>query len=425
MFDSGAGRTYAGSSPMQLSEEQQKVLDAVMRGRNILITGCGGTGKSFLLKHLLDELDMENIPYGCCGSTGVAAVNVGGTTLHSWLGIGLGEGQPSALANNIRNNQGAFNRIRKSRVLIVDEISMTGGLLLTKINRVLQLLRASELPFGGLQMVFVGDFLQLPPVNDVFAFESPAWKAAEVQVHVLTKVFRQEDAAFARALGQLRLGSLDQESKDFFNARARAKDPNPEILPVAITAKNATADTINNRNLSMLPGDEKRYLALDTGTPSGLKLLDKGTIPKELSLKVGARVMCLVNHSPEDQVMNGTTGVVIEFTYAGYPVVRFDNGVELFFEPISRELTSDGAVIATRKQIPLRLSWAVSTHKIQGSTLSKVEAHLGEAWEPGQTYVCFSRVRTPEGLFIKSINPANICSNPKALEFYLTSTSAE
>lgn len=408
-----------GGATMELSSQQSQILKSVLSGRPALITGPAGTGKSFLLKRICEELYCNGVRYGVCGSTGVAAVNVGGLTLHSWAGIGLGEGHASNLAMNIRNNKAALDRVSKSRVLIVDEISMIAGELLTKIDKVFKLVRDCDLPFGGIQMVFVGDFLQLPPVDGHFAFESSAWKAAEVEVHVLTHIFRQEDEAFARALGQLRLGVIDEETRALFNSRAKAVDPNPEIKPVVITAKNAPAEAINKQNLDMLEGPSKIYYAVDTGSPSAMKLLDKGTIPKELVLKVGARVMCLVNYSPESEVMNGTTGEVISFSEgSGKPLVRFDNGAEILMQEYTREISQDGRAIGTRKQIPLRLSWACSSHKIQGQTLDKVLVIMGDAFEYSQTYVALSRVRTIEGLFIRSINKNNISANPTALAFY-------
>jgi ATP-dependent DNA helicase PIF1 len=400
-----------------LTEEQLDVITDLLAGRNMLITGEAGTGKSFLLHYLKEFMDARRIKFGVCGSTGVAAVNVGGTTLHSWAGIGLADGPASNLVQNIRNNVPAYKRIRNTEVLCLDEISMISATLFEKLDKVFRMVREQNTPFGGLQLIMFGDMLQLPPVEGGFIFLSNAWREADVRVRLLTKVFRQSDVEFSRALGKIRKGELDQPTKDFFNARANAVDPNPEILPVAITAKNSTADLINQRNLDAIESELKTFQAVDKGGPAALRLLEKCLVPKELHVKIGARVMSLINIA-ELEVMNGTAGVVSSWSSAGYPNVLFDNGVEVLMEPVEREIMQDGKSIGSRFQIPLRLAWAVSAHKSQGCTLDKVEIHMGEAFEPGQTYVALSRVRTKEGLFIKSINGAMLTANPVAVKFY-------
>jgi ATP-dependent DNA helicase PIF1 len=399
-----------------LSDEQQAVMEDLYAGKSMLITGAAGTGKSHLMRHMTDSLNRRGILYGVCGSTGVSAVNVGGTTIHSWAGIGYGEGHVSTLVQNIRNNKNAFRRITKSDVLCLDEISMISGELFTKLDGVFRMVREEDVPFGGMQMVFFGDMLQLPPVNGGYAFDSPSWDKLGVKIHYLTKVFRQKDLAFSTALGMLRIGMMDQCTKNFFNARFKAVDENPEILPVTIVAKNETADRINRENLDKLEGEMITYNAIDKGNDKALRLLEKSLIPKTLELKVGARVICLINMA-DISVMNGTAGVVTGFSY-GSPIVRFDNGEELPMDEYEREITEDGKVIGSRTQIPLRLAWAISSHKSQGTTLDKVRVIMGDAWEKGQCYVALSRVRTPEGLFIESLNSKALSPDPRALAFY-------
>jgi len=405
------------SGELVLSEEQMEVLDDLVNGRNMLITGAAGTGKSFLLNHMQKVLAEMGKSFGVCGSTGVSAVNIGGVTLHSWAGLGLGDGPVSNIVQNIRNNKPAYGRVRYSKVVCIDEISMISGELFGKLDKVFRMIREKDVPFGGIQLILFGDLLQLPAVEGGYVFESPSWWPAAIKTHLLTKVFRQKDVEFSEALGKLRIGLMDQQTKDFFNARANIVDPEPHILPVSIVAKNVTADMINERNLNALEGEMRVFHAVDTGSPAGLRLLEKCLVPKELKLKVGARVMCLVN-MPDIEVMNGSAGTVCGFSSLGYPIVDFDNGVRETMETCDKEVKSDGNPIGKRKQFPLRLSWACSTHKIQGQTLDKVEIHLGEAFCEGQIYVALSRVRTKEGLFIKSLNKNQLTPNKKALDFY-------
>lgn len=400
-----------------LSEEQFAVMSDLFQGRNLFITGAAGTGKSHLMRHMTEAMALRKIPFGLCGSTGVAAVNVGGTTIHSWAGVGYADGPASNLVQNIRNNKLAFGRIKYTDVLCIDEISMISGELFTKLDAVFRMVREQpDAPFGGMQLVMFGDMLQLPPVNGGFVFDSPSWDLCEVRIHMLTKVFRQKDLEFSTALGMIRIGMLDDATKEFFNRRFRAVDENPEIIPVSIVAKNATADAINTKNLDLLPGDVVTLEAEDEGSDAAKRLLEKCLIPKTLQLKVGARVMCLVNFA-DIGVMNGTTGFVERFQ-SDLPVVRFDNGQLILMEPYEREIVQDGKVIGKRIQVPLRLSWACSSHKIQGCTLDKAVVIMGDAFELGQIYVSLSRVRTPDGLFIKSLNKNMLKPNPRALAFY-------
>lgn len=399
-----------------LSDEQRAVLDDIFAGRNIFVTGAAGTGKSHLLRRIREILNEKRIPFGLAGSTGVSAVNIGGSTLHSWCGIGLGTGPVSNLVQNIRNNKNAFRRIAKSDILFLDEVSMISGELFEKIDKVFRMVREQDVPFGGMQIVMFGDMLQLPPVEGKFVFETPLWDQCGIAVHMLTKVFRQDDLEFSTALGMLRMGRLDEPTKAFFNKRFTAVDPNPEVPPVSIVAKNETADAINRKELDSLEGELVTYEAEDTGNDTALRLLEKCLIPKTLHIKIGARVMCLINFA-DLGIMNGSTGYVTGYV-SGLPEVLFDNGVQVVMENVEKEVVQDGKTIGSRTQIPMRLAWAISTHKSQGTTLDKIKVILGEAWEPSQCYVALSRVRTVDGLFIDSLNRAALKPNARALAFY-------
>lgn len=410
------------SENIVLSDEQNRVLADMDAGKNLLITGPGGTGKSLLLKEA--QRIFNDTTFAVCGSTGVAAVNVGGSTLHSWCGIGLGGDTPENLAQMAMRNKPALNRIRFTEVMALDEISMISAELLDKVDMVFQIIRKNERPFGGMQMILFGDFLQLPPVEGGFAFKAKCWDKAAITVHVLTKVFRQQDELFAATLGLLREGILTEKVKVVLRPRLTAVDPNPEIAPVYLTPLNREADEINARKLRYLPGEAVTFSAEDKGTPSGLRLLEKCPIPAKLSLKIGSRVMCCYNMDPHRGIVNGTTGTVLSMVPAESPYtvpsvdVVFDNGEYHTISPYQKELSVDGKITATRKQIPLRPAHAVSIHKSQGLTLDKVEAHLRQTFEPGQTYVALSRVRTLEGLFLKGFNRENVSANPEALAFY-------
>lgn len=408
---------------MELSRDQERAFEAAAAGRNMLITGPGGTGKSHLLKLITEYFQDRRIPMGICGATGTAAVNVGGTTLHSWCGVGLGDGTARALAARVMMNGLASARIRKTQVLAIDEISMVPADLFTKINKVFQEVRnpfddGTDEPFGGVQLILFGDFLQLPPVDGGFTFDSPVWKEARIETHLLTHIFRQQDRDFACALSKIREGVIDNQVKDLLIPRTKAKDDAPEIRPVILTPRNQQALNINLREIAKLSGEEQSFKAVDKGTEAGRKLLDKGTIPAVLTIKPGTRVVCCVNLLPESGIMNGSAGVVTCIQPGVAVEVLFDNGYRHWVTPYTKDITLDGKVTASRYQIPLKPGFAISIHGSQGMTLDKVEAHLAECFEDGQAYVALSRVRTLEGLFLKSIDRKTITAHPKALEFY-------
>ena len=404
-----------------LSPQQQLVLDDLLLGRNLLVTGRAGTGKSVLL-HAARRL-FTGRAMAVCGSTGVAAVNVGGCTLHSWAGIGLGDGSAYALTQAVLRNKPATERIRFTEVLALDEVSMISAELLDKVDRVFRAVRDDDRPFGGIRMLFFGDFLQLPPVDGTYAFKSEAWKAAAVKVHELTHVYRQNDERFAWCLSQIRLGILSDEVKAILRPRLGAEDPNPKIEPVYLTPLNREADAINQNKFEALPGPKVVFTAIDSGSVSAQRLLEKSPIPAELNLKKGSRVMCCHNLDHILGIMNGTSGIVRGFTFqpGGGPsgvIVEYDNGVELTMGPYDKEIHQDGRVIGTRTQIPLRPAHAVSLHKSQGLTLDKVHLSLWNTFAPSHTYLGLSRCTSLEGLFLRGFNKKNVFADPEALEFY-------
>ena len=408
-----------------LSDQQQAVVEDILDGKNVFLTGPGGTGKSHLLNFLSGYMRGRG-RMDICGATGIAAVNVGGVTLHSWAGIGLGKGTAHQLALGIRNNRNAFERIVKTNLLALDEVSMIDADLLDKLDTAFQLIRQDERPFGGLQVLLLGDFYQLRPVDGQFAFKAKVWSSSGMTTHVLTKVFRQKDAAFARALLELRTGTLSEESKALLNSRYKAVVGTEERPPSYLTTHNDDANRINASHLAKLPGEPVTFAAKDNGTESGLKLLDKGKIPSSLALKKGSRVICCVNYDPERQIMNGSAGVVEGFgSLMGVlsPIVSFDNGEEVVMLKVKKEITLDGKVTASREQFPLRLGNAITTHGSQGQTIDLVEAHLGRAFERGMIYVALSRCTSLEGLSIHSLNKSLIAPCPEAAAFYASAPS--
>lgn len=417
-----------GGKEIELTAEQSGVYRTIVNLDNVLVTGSAGTGKSVLLRHARTHFRDLYLRLGVVGSTGIAAVNVGGLTLHTWAGLGMGDEKAEKIVNRIifDSNQRAFENITQTNHLAIDEISMIGGTLFEKVDKVFRAVRKRDEPFGGMQLILFGDFLQLPPVSESnekrepFAFETQAWKDAKFKVHNLTKVFRQADQEFADVLNSVRKGDVTAKVSTLLNSCYRKTDPNPEIPPVILTTHNADADNINKRRLAMLEVEGHGYNAEDEGSERAKKILERCLMPASLDLKVGAQVMCCFNLDQDRGVVNGTLGKVVGFAgaFSKMPIVKFNNGVTMNMEAVTWQIRENEKVIGSRTQIPLRLAWAITVHKSQGMTLDKVEVHLGKAFEFGQAYVALSRARTKDGLFIASGSKASIKAHPKAVNFY-------
>jgi ATP-dependent DNA helicase PIF1 len=391
------------------------VKSLIASGRNIFITGSAGTGKSYILNQLRQEFPDMDIT----ASTGMAAINVSGTTIHSFAGIGIGDRPAEDLYWKMRTE--TRNRIRSCKMLAIDEISMLSAETLKLIDEVFKLTRGNKLSFGGIQLIVIGDFLQLPPVardaagNEAethFAFESRAWAAANFETVLLEKVYRQTDQEFLAKLSDIRIGQYSD-----------IKSYPTDDKAIRLFALNRLADAYNFEKLRAIKAPSRYFEAIDCGEGKAISMIYRNCLaPKDLYLKVGARVMFLINKEIESGLINGSTGEVISIGSSdsqGEVTVKFDNGVTMSFGPeIVARVIVDKEEVARRIQVPLRLAWAISIHKSQGMTLDKVHINAEGIFECGQAYVALSRVRTKEGLSVVNMQPEYVMANQKAVEFY-------
>lgn len=417
----------------QLSDEQLAVVKAIQQGRSVFFTGAAGTGKSFLLQYLVKTMFANDPSTHVTATTGLAAVNIGGITLHSWAKIGLGRETAATYIDQFKFNQTASRRWRSTKRLVVDEVSMLGPDLLDKLDLIAKGVRSDGRAMGGIQIIFCGDFLQLPPVDPgnkgdkLFAFDSPVWTALNFVCFNLTKVFRQKDREFVTMLDELRFGILSPKSEAMLEAcRAKKLPAINGILPTKLLPKRVEVSGENDAELQKLKSPEHVFLSSDSGQPPFLKLLEQCQAPARLCLKVGAQVMLLKNDPPND-LGNGSRGLVVGFTkptdanpYAeSVPIVRFVNGRMIAIERQVFEMGSKNhRECAKRDQIPLALAWALTVHKSQGQTLDRAELHLLSVFEEGQVYVSISRVKSTDGLCITGLTRSGIKANRRAVEWY-------
>lgn len=331
---------------------------------NILIIGCGGTGKSTYIKKLYSELKESGRNVGLCAMTGIAAHNIGGSTLHRMMGIGIGKGNLYSKMRKV--NKIAF--LRKLDDLIVDEVSMFGKTLFESLNTALQMVRKNEKVFGGIRLIFSGDFLQLPPVNDEWIFKSKVWDECKFETIKLTEPFRYNDEAYFELLSRVRVGKHTKQDIETLKKRVKPVDEKALIKPTIFYSYNKDVTSYNLQMLSDLDTDLFIYNAVD-GNPNNVPdtLLDE-MAPSKLYMKVGAQVMLTVNLDLEQGLCNGSRGVVEE-CYESVVVVRFmdDTIVPITFYPF---LYEDTKYTLTRSQIPLVLAWSITIHKcISGDTL--------------------------------------------------------
>lgn len=416
---------------LELSKQQQQVVSAFEAGDNIFITGGAGCGKSFLLNYL--RQNYSKFGFEVAASTGVAALNIGGLTIHSWAGIGLANLPPQQILENLLSPRSvkARARIKRTRALAIDEISMLSAQVLEILDYVFRQIRQNDAPMGGMQILFFGDFLQLPPVARFgesfnFSFDAPVWQSLNLNNFVLEEIFRQSDKKFVKILNNLRLGKIDEDDIEALKSRVKVKDQTSIIRPTILTTHNAKVEKINQLELQKIPRNEIKFDAQFSGREDKIDFLKRNCIAQEaLKLKVGAQVMMVKNTYQKEGIINGSLGVVRDFSAKkSYPVVEFSNGKTFTITPEEwlcerydeeKKLT---IIDATMSQIPLILAWAMTIHKSQGLTLDKISCDLSDVFSPGQAYVALSRARDLEGVFIEEINFSKITANQSAIDFY-------
>uniref|UniRef100_A0A673JF78 ATP-dependent DNA helicase PIF1 n=1 Tax=Sinocyclocheilus rhinocerous TaxID=307959 RepID=A0A673JF78_9TELE len=406
----------------QLSKEQTAVVNAVLSGKNVFFTGSAGTGKSFLLKRIIGSLPPKSTY--ATASTGVAACHIGGTTLHSFAGVGSGSA-PLEQCIELAQRPGVLQHWTSCKHLIIDEISMVEAEFFDKLEAIARSIRRSTEPFGGIQLIVCGDFLQLPPVTKGkdkanFCFQSRSWRKCIHMNMELTEVRRQTDKAFISLLQAVRVGRVTEEVTAQLLRSANHSIERDGILATRLCTHKDDVELTNENKLKQLPGVMRVFEAMDSD-PMLFRTIDaQSPVSRLLQLKVGAQVMLTKNLDVQRGLVNGARGVVVDFQPGnqGLPRVRFLCGA---VEVIKRErwmFKASGGLYLSRQQLPLKLAWAISIHKSQGMTLDCVEISLARVFESGQAYVALSRARSLEGLRVMDFDPRVVQANQDVLLFY-------
>lgn len=440
---------------MEFSDEQQEAFNKYVEGKNVFITGPGGTGKSEIIREIYRHATAHHKKICVTALTGCAAVllQCSATTLHSWSGIGNANGLEEDIVKKVATSKYKKKNWLETDILIVDEVSMMSLKLFNLLNRIGQRTRKrpSE-PFGGIQVIFSGDFFQLPPVgnNDdpetsKFCFESAHWDQVFPHQITLKKIFRQQDPIYATILNQIRQGCLKRSGYETLLKYVGRPLPGNGIAPTKLFPTRSKVDYVNNTEMEKLGGAENVYkltkiynkatkqtqTSPPTSTPTSRQIKVNNqyftlsdvereaeylakNLPcdQELSLKIGSQVMCVVNMQ-DTCLCNGSQGVVTGFNSSGMPIVKFHGlAQEITVTPYiwqSETIPSVGV-----SQIPLILAWALTIHKAQGKTLDFAEIDVGNnVFECGQSYVALSRVKSLDGLYLTSFNYQKILTNKK------------
>ncbi|OGZ69054.1 MAG: hypothetical protein A3C50_01485 [Candidatus Staskawiczbacteria bacterium RIFCSPHIGHO2_02_FULL_43_16] len=401
---------------------QDQALEILKKGHNVFLTGAPGAGKTFLLNKFIAELRSTEKTVAITASTGIAATHMNGVTIHSWSGLGIKETITDQEIKGLMKRRYLFKRLRKTDVLIIDEVSMLKASQFDAVDKICQYFKASFMPFGGMQVVLSGDFFQLPPIDRnggevSFITNSAAWKNLDIKVCYLQGQFRHSDEKLGALLESIRENDIVL-AKNILQARNYAES-DAELRGKNVTklyTHNVDVDAMNTQELGKIDGKEFTYHMQSYGKQELSDTLKRGCLAQEkLVLKKGAQVMFIKNNFEEGYV-NGTQGTVVDFDVLGMPIIKITGGQKVSAVKASWKIENEEEeVVAEITQIPLRLAWAITVHKSQGMNLDAAQVDLSKCFVKGMGYVALSRLRSFDGLHVLGVNDMAFMVNDEAV----------
>lgn len=411
---------------------QEEALRIIKTGANVFLTGEPGAGKTYTINKYVAYLREYEINHAITASTGIAATHINGMTIHSWSGIGIKETLNKYDLDRIASSEYVCRRVRKTRVLIIDEISMLRAETLSMVDAVCREIKQNSEPFGGIQVILVGDFFQLPPIEKRnieekqesllekkqgrFAYESSAWERLSLIVCYINEQYRQDDATFLELLLAIRHDTVSDKHQDKIKSHYIENKKFPENI-TKLFSHNLDVDKINDEMLSKIKMESFKFNMESSGSLSLVTALKKGCLsPEILVLKKGAVVMCTKNN-PKERFVNGTLGTIVDFeSFSKHPIIKTKSGKNIIISPMDWTIEENGKIKAKITQIPLRLAWAMTVHKSQGMSMDAAVMDLSSVFEYGQGYVALSRVRRFDGLYLLGCNEHALKVHPQILK---------
>lgn len=399
-----------------LNPEQSLAIKSLQSDCNIFLTGAAGSGKSFVLKEYIKKNDVPIL-----ASTGAAAILIGGCTFHSYFGLGIMEGGPEATLARAKKNKKLQKRLKKNSTVIIDEVSMLSGAMLSTAEQIARNARAEDLPWGGMRVIAVGDFAQLPPISlynqdKDWAFQHSVWEISDFKPVVLKKIMRSTNAHYLNVLNSLRFGRCNEEVKDFLNQCMKSTTTDAEL-----TRLFPRRDSVEKYNLEKLKNNPNPLYTFETlyeGTARDIESFKKNSpIANTIQIKIGALVM-LRQNDQERRWVNGSLGYIQKISPENLEIKLLSGRVIDVLKQEFTLLDAEMNPVVKAVNFPITLAWAMTIHKAQGVTVDRLSVDLRNLWEPGQAYVALSRVRDPSELYIEGWNAKSIFADPHVEKFH-------